>query len=542
MRTNWNVVVGILLAIGAGAAAEVATGLEPYESGVAPTPIGAVDEAVFGQLRALGVRSANLCTDGVFVRRAYLDVIGTLPTALEAREFILDRDPEKRRRLVDRLLEREEYADYWALKWGDLLRVKSEYPINLWPNAVQAYHRWIRTSLRENVAYDQFARELLTSSGSNFRVAPVNFYRAMQNREPQGIARTVALTFMGARAERWPTQQLAGMAGFFSCVGYKSTGEWKEEIVFFDPAQATNALLRQARFPAWERGVGSGQERSGRVLVGPSGGSGSLRDPREQFADWLIRAENPWFARSLVNRVWSWLLGRGIVHEPDDLRPDNPPGNPELLAVLEREFVAGGWDMKKLFRLILTSQTYQLAAAPGAEAAGGGDHFGHYRLRRLEAEVLVDAVCQVTGSSEAYSSPIPEPFTYVPEGQRSIALGDGSITSSFLDLFGRPSRDTGLELERNSRPSAAQRLHLLNSSQVQRKIEQSPMVRYQLEGRKTPREVATGMYLGMLSRFPTEVELKAVEEYFQVRNTARREAVVDLAWVLVNCAEFSYRH
>ena len=187
------------------------------------TARNAIDELVFAKLEQCNVQPAAVCSDAVFVRRAYLDVIGTLPTGTRRREFLLDRSPNKRRALIDRLLEREEFADYWAMKWSDLLRVKAEFPINLWPNAAQAYHRWIRTCLKENMPYDQFVREMLTASGSNFRVPPVNFYRAMQNREPQGIAQAVALTFMGTRAEKWPKDRLAGMAAFFSQVGYKST-------------------------------------------------------------------------------------------------------------------------------------------------------------------------------------------------------------------------------------------------------------------------------------------------------------------------------
>ena len=178
--------------------------LNPYESHTDTVPRTEIDKLVLARLEQLKIEPANLCSDGVFVRRAYLDVIGTLPSAQEAKDFILDRSPDKRRALIDRLLERDEFADYWAMKWSDLLRVKAEFPINLWPNAAQAYHRWIRTSIRENMPYDQFVRELLTSSGSNFRVGPVNFYRAMQSKDPQTIAQTVALTFMGVRAEKWP--------------------------------------------------------------------------------------------------------------------------------------------------------------------------------------------------------------------------------------------------------------------------------------------------------------------------------------------------
>ena len=504
--------------------------LNPYDSRVDLTARNGVDELVFAKLEQCNIKPATVCSDGVFVRRAYLDIIGTLPSGYEAKEFVLDRSANKRRALVDRLLERDEFADYWAMKWSDLLRVKAEFPINLWPNAAQAYHRWIRTSIKENLPYDQFVRQMLTSSGSNFRVAPVNFYRAMQNREPAGIAQTVALTFMGTRADKWPKDRLAGMAAFFSQVGYKYTAEWKEEIVFFDP---------------WKTNTPATNEATKVAAIFPDGTAARLSpdwDPREVFADWLIDPKNPWFTRNIANRVWGWLLGRGIIHEPDDIRPDNPPSNPKLLTFLERELIASHYDLKHLYRLILTSRTYQLSSIPKADSPDADASFSHYPLRRLDAEVLIDALDKITGGTENYSSAIPEPFTYIPENQRSIALPDGSISSSFLELFGRSSRDTGLESERNNRPSADQRLCLLNSSLTQRKIEQSPMIRNLVVAGKEPREIATGMYLGILSRFPTEGELKIVEAYFQSSKLARREAAVDLVWSLINSAEFLYRH
>ncbi len=500
-----------------------ATAAAPYEIQTEPSPRNKIDELVFTRLKRLGIQPANVCSDAVFVRRVYLDAIGTLPTAYEAKEFLLNGDPNKRATLVDRLLERDEYADYWAMKWCDLLRVKAEFPINLWPNAAQAYHRWIRTAIKENKPYDQFVREMLTASGSNFREPPVNFYRAMQNREPAGIAQTVALTFMGTRAEMWPTNQLAGMAAFFSQVGYKQTAEWKEEILFFDPGKATNTLWRAAMFP-------DGKPAS----LSPD------KDPRDVFADWLIDPKNPWFTRNIANRIWSWLLGRGIIHESDDIRPDNPPGNHELLGFLENELVSSHYDLKHLYRLILNSQTYQLSSIAGDDKPQAAANFARYPVRRLEAEVLIDAVNQITGATEKYSSPIPEPFTFIPEDQRSIALPDGSITSSFLELFGRPPRDTGLESERNNRPSAAQKLHLLNSSHILNKIERSRMIEYQSDSKKAPNEVAAGMYLGILSRYPTDEELKIVSAHFQ--SAQQRAAAVDLAWALINSAEFLYRH
>jgi len=527
MRQTSSVLALVAMAAwsAAGAPAAAASAPSPFESPTAPSPQGQIDTLVFARLRKLNLEPAQVCSDAVFVRRAYLDVIGTLPTGLQVREFLLDTNPNKRRALIDRLLGQEEFADYWAMKWSDLLRVKAEFPINLWPNAAQAYHRWIRTSIKENKPYDQFVREMLTASGSNFRVGPVNFYRALQNKEPPGIAQAVALTFLGARADKWPTNQLAGLAAFFSQVGYKSTGEWKEEVVFFDPALATNGLWRAASFPD-----------GARVKLTPD------RDPREVFANWLIDPKNPWFTRSIVNRLWSWLLGRGIIHEPDDLRPDNAPSNPELLGWLEKELAAAKYDLKHLYRLILNSSTYQLASVSPNTSPEAVANFASYPLRRLDAEVLIDALNEITGTTEKYTSAIPEPFTFIPEDQRSIALPDGSITSSFLEMFGRPPRDTGLESERNNRPTAGQRLHLLNSSHIQRKIEQSRMVQFQAQGNKPLREITTGMYLGILSRFPTDAESKAVEAYFQSGSVSRREAVVDLAWALINSAEFLYRH
>jgi hypothetical protein len=415
------------------------------------------------------------------------------------------------------------------MRWSDVLRIKAEFPINLWPNAAQTYHRWIRTSLKENLPYDQFVRQMLISSGSNFRVPPVNFYRAMQSKEPPGIAQTVALTFMGTRADKWPKERLAGMAAFFTKVSYKATAEWKEEIVYFDPsstnAPATNGVIITAVFPD---GIPT------RLSLD--------RDPREVFADWLIDPKNPWFTRNIANRVWAWLLGRGIIQEPDDIRPDNPPSNPALLVLLEQDLIASHYDLKHLYRLILTSKTYQLSSIPKADKPEADVSFSHYPLRRLDAEVLIDALDKITGGTENYSSAIPEPFTYIPENQRSIALEDGSISSSFLELFGRSSRDTGLESERNNRPTADQRLCLLNSSLTQRKIEQSPMIKNLTAAGKEPRDIVIGMYLGILSRFPTNEELKIAEEYFQSSKVGRREAAVDLVWSLINSAEFLYRH
>ncbi len=537
-----------------------AVGAEPapnvYESSIPPKPASKLDRIVFAKLKKLDIEPV-LCSDAVFVRRAFLDVIGTLPSAEEARAFIDDPDTQSKRvALIERLMARDEFADYWSMKWGDVLRIKAEFPVNLWPNAAQAYHRWVRASIVDNKPYDEFARELLTSSGSNFRVGPVNFYRAMQSKTPENTASAAALTFMGSRTDSWPEERLAGMAVFFSQVGYKPTAEWKEENVFWDPYHVTavpgNTAPGQAKISTSDPAAGDATEEATQPLangdpptaVFPDGTKIQLpsnRDPREVFADWLIKPENPWFTRCITNRVWAWLLGRGIIHEPDDIRDDNPPGNPELLAYLEEELIDSGYDLKHLYRLILTSTTYQLSSMPRHNTPEAEANFASYTLRRLDAEVLIDAINDITGASELYTSPIPEPFTYIPKDMPAIAIADGSITSPFLALFGRSARATGMSSERNNKPVSAQSLHMLNSSHIQLKLEQGPKLKALFASRRKPEEIVEQLYLTILSRPPTADEVKTALEY-KGAGTNRRYNAVDVTWALINSTEFLYRH
>ncbi|MCR4413645.1 MAG: DUF1549 domain-containing protein, partial [Thermoguttaceae bacterium] len=371
-------------------------GQTAFELATPSVPRGRIDELVFAKLKQLGIEPAYPCSDAVFLRRVYLDVIGTLPTPDEARAFLKDTRPDKRDKLIEALLERPEFADFWAMKWSDLLRVKAEFPINLWPNAAQAYHRWIRNAIKTNMPYDKFVRELLTSSGSNFRVPQVNFYRALQSRDPKGIARAVALTFMGVRAEKWPEERLAGMSAFFLKVGYKPTGEWKEEIVIFDPHK-TDPPKPAPEKPGEKKPADKkpADKKAGEKKAKPAPPPDPVfpdgtrveiawdKDPREVFADWLITPKNPWFARNIVNRIWYWLQGRGIVHEPDDVRPDNPPSNPELLDYLADELVKANYDLKHIYRLILQSSTYQFSPIPRSKHPEAAVHFASYTVRRL---------------------------------------------------------------------------------------------------------------------------------------------------------------
>jgi uncharacterized protein DUF1553/uncharacterized protein DUF1549 len=495
----------------------------PFEIDQPFTVQNEIDRLVAATLRKKKILPAYLCSDEVFVRRVYLDMIGTVPEPREVLQFLRDARRDKRARLIESLFSRDEFADYGSLLWGDILRVKAEFPINLWPNAVQAYHRWIHEAVRTNMPYDRFARALLTSSGSNFRNPPVNFYRAIQGQEPSAMASAVALTFLGCRVGAWPEARRTGFEAFFSRVAFKKTAEWKEEIVFLEPS-ATEPL--KAVFP------------DGKAVVIPPG-----QDPRLVFADWLIQDGNPWFKRAIVNRIWWWLFGRGLIHEPDDIRPDNPPAHPRVLAFLEKELVRSGYDLRHVYRLILNSRTYQQSSIPRSDRPEAEALFACYPVRRLDAEVLIDALCRISGTTERYTSAIPEPFTFIPESNRTIALADGSITSSFLELFGRPTRDSGLASERNNQPSDSQRLHLLNSTHVQRKIERGWKLRQLIQSaRGNRRRLVNTIYLAILSRQPTPAERTVADRYFGTRGQNRANATYDLVWALVNSKEFLYRH
>ena len=526
------------------------------ESSDPPKPANRIDEIVFAKLHTLGIQPI-LCSDAVFVRRAYLDFTGKLPTAEEAKTFIQSPDKNKRVALIDRLLDQPAHVDYWAMKWSDVLRIKAEFPVKLWPNAAQAYHRWVWESIAQNKPYDQFARELLTSSGSNFRVGPVNFYRAIQDKTPEGLAAAVGLAAMGTRIHAWPEDRRAGMAAFFTQVGYKPTSEWKEEIVFWDPLNSSalpdstapgvdsvaktvtvsNQIPQTLAEPLRENGP--------RAAIFPDGAKTTIppnRDPREVFADWLIRPENPWFAKAIVNRTWAWVMGRGIIHKPDDMRDDNPPSNPELLAYLEKELVSHRYDLKHLKRLIFTSTTYQLSSIPRHKGPAARDNFASYPLRRVEAEVLIDAVNQITGSTDLYTSAVPEPFTYIPKGMHAVALADGSVTDSFLALFGRSARDTGMEDERVNELASPQWLHMLNSATIQSKLLSGPKLTAMFSSGGKPQEIIETLYLTILSRLPTDADVKAAEEHVKSGVAKGRDAWIDLTWALINSPEFLLRH
>lgn len=498
----------------------------PYEDG--ETNLSAsknvVDASLAEHFKSLGLKPAKRCSDAVFIRRATLDLTGRIPDARRLEAFLDDESPCKREKLVDELLASEEFVNYMSLRLGDVLRIKAEFPINLWPNAAQAYTRFVRKSLADGLGWDEMARRMLSSSGSNFRVGEVNFLRAMQSRTPESAASCAALTFMCARYDKIPEPRRGALALFFSRVGYKPTKEWKEEIVFDDPSKRAPFA---SVFP------------DGTAASFPAGVS-----PRAGFAEWLAKRGNPYFARAFANRVWTWIFGSPIVSPVDDMFfSGNRPVSPRLLDALAESFERSGFDIRGLVRTIALSEAYSQSFIPdpsnSPEAAL--KNFAVYPVRRLDAEILIDTVCSITGTSEAYSSTTPEPYTAMPDGSAAADLPDGSVTTPFLELFGKSPRDTGYADERVNAPSASQKLHMLNSSQVLRKISSSKFSRrfFALPYRKG----VYRLYTSILSRRPTSAELKKFEQYRPEGGKFRQwEAMIDTMWALFNSDEFSNRH
>jgi hypothetical protein len=494
-----------------------------YEQERVPGEATGIDRLVLQMLGENRLEPAPLCSDAVFLRRVSQDLTGSVLPNWQVKRFLADQSPDKRRRMIDTLMRSEPHYEYWTLKWGDILRVKSEFPVNLWPNATQAYHRWIYTAVKTNLRYDEFARALLLSSGSNFRNPEANFYRAVSSKTPEGLARVAMLTFMGARFDKWPSDGREALAQFFSRIRYKRTNEWKEEIVYTE--------------------LGTGQPISTRLPNGRQVRIPADEDPRQVLTDWLVADDNPWFARCAVNRIWYWLMGRGLIEEADDIRPESVSANPALLEYLETTFVESGYDTAKLIAQIVNSQTYQQSFIPRNTSAKAEALFAHYSVRRLDAEVIIDTLDALGAGRQKYSSPIPEPFTYVPPENRTIALSDGSIGSQFLSQFGRPSRDSGQLAERQNTSSSTQRLFLLNSNEVQKKLTQGYALRKILRKSKlTDQEAIDEIYLLLLGRHASPGESQAVRKYATTAKVWRRQAWQDLAWALLNSKEFLYHH
>jgi hypothetical protein len=471
-----------------------------------------IDELVDAKLRKLNIHPVGLCSDADFLRRVYLDIIGTLPTAAEAREYLGNASPNKRRALVDSLLVRKEYADFQALKWSDVLRVDR---LALGHKQAYVYYRWVRDAFARNRPFDDVARDIITATGPLSQNPAANLFKVAK--KPGEVAATVSQVFMGIRIEcaqchhhpfdQWSQRDYYGMEAFFTQVNFKSTAT--DQVLIPNK----NATTKHPR---------TGDAVQAHALLQDEPVETPEGDRRRLFADWLTADDNRWFARNIVNRVWAQLVGRGIVTPVDDFRLTNPPTNPELLDALAKSFVESGFDLHALIRTITSSRTYQLVTTPSA------------LFKRLDAEVRFDMICQVTGSLEKFEG--------VPVGSRAIELWDSQVPHYFLSLFGRPVRATSCECERATQPSVAQVLHVLNSPQIQEKLSSEAGRLAMLEGSISDNEkLVDEIYLMFYSRFPTTDEQVSVSRYLAKADN-RRKAVEDVAWSLMNTVEFLFNH
>lgn len=479
-----------------------------------PVSASQIDKVAEKKLSEHGLTPSGICSDEVFIRRAFLVTTATIPSRNQVEAFLKNNDPQKREKLADSLVHSESWVDVMVMKWGDLLRIKSEFPSKVWPNGVQAYNRFLRERFRQDMPYDQFARELLTGTGSDFRQPAVNFYRVCTTRKPEAYAQHAALVFMGQRT--WPREWEA----VFSQIKYKSSLEWKEEFLYIDIDRKAPQPLRVAvdEVVRFERG----------------------KDFRVPFAKWFTSPSNHRFAEAFVNRVWAQLMGRGIVHEPDDWREDNAPSNPQLLELLASGFEQSGYNIRKLYTDILCSHTFQRA---GAQDGNREDQtlFSHYRPWRMSAEMIQDAIFDITGNYDVFSSRAPEPYTKYPRGTRSTQIGDGTVTTSQLDLLGRPSRDVSLESARPSHYNFKQLLFLANSQPVISKIRRNRSLTPVLYDPNLSREELTDiLYMSVLSRHATPEERRTVAQTGEKMHPTDFAETVTLA--LLNSPEFLFIH
>jgi hypothetical protein len=512
------------------------TFLEPRKGFVWPSPpeVNYVDKFVFAKLKMLSIPPSDICTDQEFIRRAYLDVCGILPSAAEVKTFLGNAAPDKRVRLIDVLLERPEYADFWTLKWSDVFR-SSRKAIQV--KGVYVFQHWLREHLERNTPFNAVVRELITADGSTFANPPANFYRIA--RDPQNLAETTAQLFFGIRMqcakchnhpfERWTQDDYYSMAAFFARVRQKQ-----------DPVEpGPNAQTPGGEVIYSERGGEVTQPRTGRVMP-PKFMGGAVatippgKDRREVLAAWLTAENNPFFAKSVTNRIWFHLNGRGIVDPVDDFRDSNPAANDELLEALSKDLATNRFDLKHLIRVIMNSRTYQLSAQGNEFNKDDAKYFSHAVTKLLGAEQLLDALCVVTE--------MPEKFPGMPMGTRAVQLPDGDGNHPFLKTFGQPARELACECEREGDSNLAQALQLINGPTVNEKLRNpNNHIGRLLTKKMSDVDMLTELYLATLSRPPTEADVKVSLAHI-AKAQDKRKAWEDVHWALLNAKEFLFRH
>lgn len=501
-----------------------------------------VDEHLFANLKEIGIPPSPICDDATFLRRVTLDIAGRLPKEAEATAFQANTAADKRDQVIEALLRSPDYADYFAGKWTPLLKNRRDDASDITSNF--AFHAWIRDSLLANVPYDQIVRELLAATGTVIGNPPVAWYKRVK--DPKQQLEDVAQLFLGVRMqcaqchhhpfERWSQDDYYSFAAFFSQVGRKPTATRGEDLIFHKRGVAT------------AKNVKTGESLKPAAFGDDVGEIAPDADPRLRLADWMSSPENPFFARALVNRYWKHFFKRALIEPEDDIRDTNPPTNPILLTALEQHFIGSEFDLKSLVREITRSHAYQLSAVPNSHNLVDRQNYSRYYPRRLQAEVLLDAIDQMTGATTTFAN--------LPPGTRAVALPDNSYNraSPFLQVFGRPNSLSVCECERVQSSSLAQSLHLINSSEMKAKLATGNGRAAKLAGSDaTAEERITELYLAAFSRIPRPDELQTALDYLNEevvdaagkpidKKKAAHGNFQDLIWALINSKEFLFNH
>ncbi len=486
-----------------------------------------VDQLVDAKLDKLRMFPSTLCDDETFLRRANIDITGTLPTPDEVKSFLADKDAAKRGKKVDQLLARNEFVDIWAMKWSELLQIRSgNNQAQASYKSVLTYYNWIREQLEKNVPVNEMARQLISSTGSNLENPATNYFEL--EIDPLKLAENTAQAFFGTRIQcaqchnhpfdRWTMADYRGFVSFFTQVGRKQGEDPRERIVF-------NSGGGEAKHPV-----------DGRVIppkfLGEENPDCTGKDRRQVLADWVASPKNPFFPRHIANLVWAQYMGRGIVEPVDDARLSNPPSNPELLDALAAKLVEYNYDVRHLARDICTSAAYQRATRVNDSNALDDRNFAKATIRRMRSEVMLDCITQVTETKDKYKG--------LPLGARSVEIADGRTTSYFLTTFGRADREAICSREQVG-PTLSQALHMLNGDTVEGKIAAGGVVDKLIKSNRTPREVAAELYLRCFGRNPTEQELVKLEEHWGVTEE-QPKVYADIFWALMNAKEFMFNH
>jgi hypothetical protein len=500
-----------------------------------PTENNYIDKFTFAKLKLLNIQPSELCSDQEFIRRATMDLCGVLPTPDETKKFLDSKDPQKRAKLVDELLERSEYADLWTLKWSDVFRSSRK---TIQQKGTHVFQKWLHDNIDKNTPLNVVIHDVITASGSTFANPPANYYRIAK--EPTALAETTAQLFFGVRMqcakchnhpfERWTQDDYYSFAAFFARVKQRK-----------DPIEPGGAAPNApgAEYVYSERAGEVTQPRTQKTMApkfmgGPIAKVAPGKDRREALAAWMTSADNPLVPKSLVNRIWYHLLGRGIVDPVDDFRDSNPSANDELLDALAKEFVAKGFDVKHLIRQIMNSRTYQLSAMTNDFNKDDNKYFSHAVTRLHTAETLFDALCYVTD--------VPEKFPGFAMGTRAVQLPDGENNHPFLKTFGQPARELACECERESDSNLAQALQLINGPAVNDRLRNANnRIGKLIAAKKSDAEILNELFMVSLSRTPTADESKAMLDHV-TRSMDKRKAWEDVHWALINSKEFLFRH